>query len=213
MIILDNLVVGYYGHGVSPVINGCIKKGNITIIVGANGVGKSTFLQTLAGFLLPISGNLKFGKLGIPNIGYLPQIKKLDYHYPLTVFDVVSMGCWPKISMFSRINGFQRGVILRVLKKLKLLHLLNKYIQDLSSGQFQCMLFARILVQQASIILLDEPFQGIDTDICSVIVQAINQLCKNGCTVVIVLHNDVIFNKYVYNKLILTNSCSSWQLS
>lgn len=213
MIILDNMTVGYFGRKVSPVIHGYIKKGSMIAIVGANGSGKSTFLKTLSGSLPPISGRLDFGEFGRPSISYLPQVKRLDYCYPLTVFDVVSMGCWPKISLFAKLDYYQKIIIWSALRKVQLLSLSNQFIKNLSGGQFQRMLFARILVQQASLVLLDEPFVGIDVNICNVMINAVSELCKHGCTVVIVLHDDRLVDRYFSNVLRLTSTCSLWKFS
>lgn len=214
MIVLDNLVLGFNRYKiVSPIVSGHIKKGSMLAIVGPNGIGKSTLLKTLAGLLPPISGRLKFKiPVSASSISYLPQIKTLDYNYPLTVFEVVSMGCWPKISLFAKINCYQQMMICRVLKKVKLLNLQHRYIEDLSGGQFQCMLFARMLVQKASLILLDEPFQGIDISMRHMMLRLVSHLCNNGCTVIIVLHDDALINKYFSSVLMLTNSCSIWKV-
>lgn len=212
MMILDNLIVGHDKWRGVGAVSGYIKKGSMVAIIGPNGIGKSTLLKTLAGLLLPISGTLEFKKPGRPNISYLPQIKKLDYFFPITVFDVVSMGCWPKVSLFIKLGYHQQILIRNALKKVKLLDLRYQYIEDLSGGQFQRMLFARILVQQLPLILLDEPFQGVDMNICHIMMQSINQLCSNGCTVIMVLHDKKMVDKYFSNTLILTNTCSAWRL-
>lgn len=211
MIMLDNLIVGYCGCKISPAVSGHIKKGSMIAIVGPNGIGKSTLLKTLAGLLPPISGKLKFGILGRPNISYLPQVKKLDYNYPLTVFDVVSMGCWPKINLFKKLSYYQKILIYRALKTVHLLNVLHRYIGDLSGGQFQRMLFARILVQQSPLILLDEPLQGIDYNICNIMISAMSRLCKNGHTVITVLRDKKIIDTYFSNVLMLHSACSVWK--
>lgn len=211
MIKLDNLIVGYYGQKVSPSISGYIKRGSMIAVIGPNGVGKSSFLKTLVGFLPPSSGKLEFKKLNRPIISYLPQIKTLNVHCPLTVFDVVSMGCWPKLSLFAKLNYYQKIMICRALKAVQLLHLLRQYISNLSGGQFQRMLFARILVQQASLILLDEPFQNIDRSMCKRMIYSVYKLCNRGCTAIIVLHDDRLVNQYFSHALVLNDSCSIWK--
>ncbi|WHL25043.1 MAG: ABC transporter ATP-binding protein [Candidatus Blochmannia vicinus] len=213
MMTLYNVIAGYYGRNVSPSVSGRIKYGSMIAIVGPNGIGKSTLLKTLAGLLPPISGTLAFGKRGKPRISYLPQDKTIDYHFPLTVFDVVSMGCWPRINLLKRLNRRQKIVIWRSLEQVKLLDLLNQYIENLSGGQVQRMLFARILTQQASLILLDEPFQGVDKNTCKIMIRSVNLLCRRGCTVIAALHNDELVTEYFPNILSLTHSCSIWNPS
>ncbi|WP_159714924.1 metal ABC transporter ATP-binding protein [Blochmannia endosymbiont of Camponotus nipponensis] len=210
MMTLYNLIVGYYGRNVSPSVSGRIKHGSMIAIMGPNGIGKSTLLKTLAGLLPPIAGRLEFGKKGRPRMSYLPQDTTIDHHFPLTVFDVVSMGCWPRTNLFQKLNWHQRAVIWRSLEQVRLLDVLHQYIENLSGGQVQRMLFARILVQQASLILLDEPFQGIDINTCRIMIRAVNLLCKRGCTVIAALHNHELVTEYFPNTLSLTCSCSIW---
>lgn len=212
MIIIHNLIIGYHGKGIIPVINGKINQGSILTIIGENGIGKSTFLKTLAGLLSPTSGTIEFKQTDSPKIiGYLPQKKNMNYHFPITVFDVVSMGCWPRINFFRKINKYQKNLIWQILTELKLLNLLNNSIRNLSEGEFQRMLIARILVQQASFLLLDEPFQGIDISTRKTLMQIINKLCYNGCTIIIVLHNDQFLSQYFNCKtLLLTQTKNIW---
>lgn len=213
MMTLYNLIAGYCGRKVSPSVSGQIKCGNMIAIVGPNGIGKSTLLKTLGGLLPPVSGRLEFGEKGRPRIGYLPQNRSVDRHFPLTVFDVVSMGCWPRINFLKRLNQRQIAVIWRSLDQVKLLDVLNEYIETLSGGQVQRMLFARILVQKASLILLDEPFQGIDINTCKIMIRAVNLLCRHGCTVIAALHNNELVAEYFPNILSLTYSRSIWNIS
>lgn len=213
MITLNNLIIGYYKHKINIVLNGYIKKGSMIAVVGANGTGKSTLLKTLIGLLPPISGRIQFGKLGRPIISYLPQIKIIDSCCPLTVFDVVSMGCWPKLSLFSELRYYQKIKVCRALKTVKLLNLLRQYVGSLSGGQFQRMLFARVLVQQASLILLDEPFQGVDKSICKIMIRSIIQLCNQGCTVIVVSHDYKLVARYFSTILMLTDSYGVWKKS
>ncbi|ADV33453.1 ABC transporter (putative manganese transport system) [Candidatus Blochmanniella vafra str. BVAF] len=212
MMVIHNLIAGYFNRNVTPMINGYIKRGSILTVVGSNGVGKSTFLKTLAGLLPPNSGNLEFLKVEKPRIiGYLPQKKNIDCYFPVTVFDVVAMGCWPRINFLKRINDEQKYLIWKALKKVKLLNLMHRCVHSLSGGEFQRMLFARILVQQAQFILLDEPLQGIDQETCEIFLSSINQMSQYGCTIVIVLHDNQFASKYlVYDTLLLTQSNSIW---
>lgn len=211
MIKIHNLVTGYYGQNISPSINGNIIKGSTVAVIGSNGTGKSAFLKTLAGFLSPISGKLEFNSKNKFNISYLPQKKNINYHVPITVFDVVSMGCWPKINFFKRIDHCQKCLIWKALEKVRLINLLNRCIDSLSEGQIQRMLFARILVQQSPLILLDEPFQGVDKFTCDILMQSIYQLQKMGCTILVVLHNEAITAKYFSKILLFTKNTSIWK--
>lgn len=148
MIVMNELVAGYDRQPVTHPLSGGIERGSMTAIIGANGCGKSTLLKTLAGFIPPVSGGFRWqGKR--PVIGWLAQRHALEAQFPLTVQDVVSMGCWPRISLFT---GFRRETRLRIasaLERVGLGSMALSTIDELSGGQFQRMLFARVLVQQA----------------------------------------------------------------
>ncbi|AKC59634.1 metal ABC transporter ATP-binding protein [Blochmannia endosymbiont of Polyrhachis (Hedomyrma) turneri] len=212
MIKLNNLSIGYSGRSIKlPSITGQFKRGSMTAILGTNGIGKSTFLKTLAGFLPPAGGELKFNTCKMPRISYLPQRIRVNYRFPLSVFDVVAMGCWPVTGLLKKIDEQQNSVILESLRCVKLDRILQKDISVLSAGQFQCMLFARLLVQQSSLILLDEPFNSIDCQTCDLMLSVIDQLHYRGSTIIIVLHNSNIVTEYFSDTLLLSNSVHVWE--
>lgn len=188
MIELQELVAGYDNRPVTPVLNERISAGSMTAITGVNGCGKSTLLKTLAGFLPPVSGHLHWTS-GRPTIGWLAQRHALETHFPIAVQDVVSMGHWPRVSLF---RGFSRPLRRRVdevLDRVGLLALANSTIDELSGGQFQRMLFARVLLQQAPLVMLDEPFTGIDEKTCGVLMEVMLEMHRQGQTLLAVLHD------------------------
>lgn len=201
--------MGYLGQKIGPSITGYISKGSMIAVTGSNGIGKSTFLKILARLTIPISGKLEF-KQNKFSVSYLPQIKNIDYSFPVTVFDVVSMGCWPRIGFLSKLNIYQQNLIWKALEQVKLLDLLNRDINTLSGGQFQRVLFARILVQKSSLILLDEPFQGIDAFACKMLMRSIIRLNQYGSTIIVVVHNDKFIVKYFSKILLLHRYSSIW---
>ncbi len=137
-----------------------IRAGACIAIVGANGSGKTTFLKLIAGLLKPDKGHTHIDK-GLIS-GYLTQLQHYDRIYPLTVFDVASMGHpLPKL-LWKSYTAEQNNLTLEALKTVNLLHKKNDHIASLSGGEFQRMLFARTLVENADIILLDEPFISVD---------------------------------------------------
>ncbi len=121
-------------------------------------------------------------------VGWLAQRHALEAQFPLTVQDVVSMGCWPAISLFA---GFRRDARMRIagaLERVGLESMAFSTIDELSGGQFQRMLFARVLVQQAPLVMLDEPFTGVDEATCNVLMDLMlemymqGRLCWRYCT-------------------------------
>lgn len=188
MIVLDNLCIGYDGEAIAPPVDGRITRGNLMAIVGANGCGKSTLLKTLAGFIPPVSGRVHW-QTRRPVIGWLAQRQELDQQFPLTVQDVVSQGAWPRLSLLYGIGPVMRRRIATALDRVGLWSLAKAPINTLSGGQFQRMLFARILVQQAPLVMLDEPFTGVDETTTEMLMSLILDMQRHGQTVLAVLHD------------------------
>ncbi len=210
MISLKNLVTGYFNAAVSCPISCDFEKGSMTALIGVNGCGKSTLLKTLAGLLKPMSGNIQYAHNQRPQIAYLPQQSDLDREFPLTVYDVVSMGCWPKRHLWQSINAQDRLNIADAIERVKLSDLINISISELSGGQFQRMLFARLLVQQAPILMLDEPFTGIDAETSELLIRLIQQLNKEGYTIIVVLHDNQMVQRFFPVSLLLAQDKNYW---
>ncbi|AFP85174.1 metal ABC transporter ATP-binding protein [secondary endosymbiont of Ctenarytaina eucalypti] len=210
MIILHNLIMGYQGQGIGVPLDGRFASGSMTAIVGLNGSGKSTLLKTLAGLLSPIRGSLSFCNPGRPRIGYLPQQVDIDRQFPIKVYDVVAMGCWPIRGLLRRINLKQQVAIRQALTRVGLETLSYRAISTLSSGQFQRMLFARLLVQEAPLILLDEPFSGIDMPTFGLLMTVIAQLNRQGRTIIVVVHDNQLVARYFPQTLWLTPQSATW---
>lgn len=189
MIELEQLVTGYGGAAITPPLSGMICPGSLTAIVGLNGCGKSTLLKTLAGFLPPVSGRLRWqGKR--PVIGWLAQRHALESQFPLNVQDVVSQGAWPGVSLLRGLSGDTRRRIGAVLERVGLASLAKTPIEALSGGQFQRMLFARVMVQRAPLVMLDEPFTGIDEATSRELMELILDMHRQGQTILAVLHDN-----------------------
>ncbi|WP_413774301.1 MULTISPECIES: metal ABC transporter ATP-binding protein [unclassified Klebsiella] len=209
MIELDNLVVGYEGRAITPALSGMIHKGSMTAIVGLNGCGKSTLLKTLAGFIPPVSGVMRWTP-SRPTIGWLAQRHALESQFPLTVIDVVSQGTWPRISLLRGIGRDVRRRIQAALARVGLAAMATAPIESLSGGQFQRMLFARVLVQRAPLVMLDEPFTGIDEATTFDLMGVIEEMHQQGQTVLAVLHDNQRVADYFPQTLLLAENNACW---
>lgn len=209
MIELDNLVAGYERLAITPALCGTIEQGSLTAIVGVNGCGKSTLLKTLAGFIPPVSGKLHW-RTGRPVIGWLAQRHALESQFPLTVQDVVSQGAWPQLSLLRGVNAGWRRRICAALERVGLSALSTSPIEALSGGQFQRMLFARVLVQQAPLVMLDEPFTGIDEATSQVLMEVILDMHRAGQTVLAVLHDNQRVAQHFPETLLLESRHAQW---
>lgn len=209
MIELDHLVAGYDRLAITPALCGTLARGSMTAIVGANGCGKSTLLKTLAGFLPPVSGVLRW-QGARPTIGWLAQRHALEAQFPLTVQEVVSMGCWPRISLFAGLNRDARKRVAQGLERVGLAEMAGETIDTLSGGQFQRMLFARIWVQNAPLVMLDEPFTGIDEATSHLLMEQMVDMQRAGQTLLAVLHDSARVTRYFPQTLRLDEKRAQW---
>lgn len=188
MIVLEKLVVGYQLQGVSPALTGTFARGSMTALVGANGCGKSTLLKTLCGMLPPVSGRVSLPEQR-PTIAWLPQHAEIERSFPLTVFDLVAMGLWRQCGWFGGLSRLQRQRVLEALERVRMRPFASASPGTLSGGQLQRVLFARLLLQDAELLLLDEPFSGIDSTTTALLLELLADHHRDGGTQIVVLHD------------------------
>lgn len=209
MIGLEKLVIGYRGQALGQPLSGQFARGSLTAIMGVNGAGKSTLLKTIAGLLPAVSGTLH-RTAEAKQIAWLPQQSDIDHHFPLRVIDVAAMGSWPATGLFSGLNRRMRNRIAAALAQVGLTDLANRAIGELSGGQFQRMLFARMLVQDAEVMLLDEPFTGIDSQTSALLLNVIDELHAQGKTIITVLHSQSMVESHFPELLYLHDGHYHW---
>lgn len=211
MITLKELAFGYRGQPPLATISGCFHQGSLTAIIGANGCGKSTLLKTLAGLLPPLSGTFSLGEGSKENaIGYLPQLSEFDRQFPINVRDLVLMGSLPDCGLLRSINANWHHKAIAALDAVSMADFADRHIGVLSGGQLQRVLFARLLLTQAPIILLDEPFTGIDSQTTLALLQIIEQLHDEGRTILAVLHDLELVEQHFPMILHLTPDGHRW---
>ncbi|KHN49749.1 metal ABC transporter ATP-binding protein [Pectobacterium fontis] len=207
MITLQELAVGYRRQPALATLNGCFHQGSLTAIIGANGSGKSTLLKTLAGLLPPLSGTFSLGNSAI---GYLPQLSEFDRQFPISVRDLVLMGSLPQRGLFRSINANWHHRAIDALDAVSMADCADRHIGILSGGQLQRVLFARLLLTQAPIILLDEPFTGVDSHTTEALLQIIKQLHTEGRTILAVLHDRELVRQHFPTVLQLASDGHRW---
>lgn len=209
MIKFSDLCVGYQGQTVTPVINGQLAAGSMTALVGANGSGKSTLLKTIAGLLPPIAGHCD---LFLPRkeLGWLPQRTELETRFPLTVFELVSIGCWPRCGWFGGITRALRKEIWQALEAVHMTEHADAQPATLSGGQLQRVLFARLMLQRSRLWLLDEPFNGIDSQTVTLLMSILQQQQHAGTTLLVVLHDRPLVARY-FNDVLSMDDASHRQ--
>ena len=170
-----------------------VERGRRVALVGANGAGKSTLLKLVAGLLRPTTGSARvFGnRVGACHhrTAYLPQRSDLDWAFPLSVHDLVMTGRYMHLGWFKRPGRADRDIVNRTLDHLGLAALSRRQIGELSGGQQQRTLLARTLVQQADLLLLDEPWNAVDAETGRIIERVIEELAHAGRTVVAATHD------------------------
>lgn len=207
---LDDLTVTYERRPAVHHISGCFDAGSLTAIVGPNGAGKSTLIKTIAGTLKPAAGRVDRGNLALRNLGYLPQAAEIDRSFPLNVVDTVLMGAWRSIGAFRGVSREQARQAQEALIAVGLEGFEDRSVGSLSSGQFQRVLFARLLMQNASVILLDEPFTAIDARTTQDLLKLIRDWHGQGRTVIAVLHDIEQVRKHFPTTLLMAREAIAW---
>ena len=205
-----DVTLGYDRHPAVHHITGHVEAGALLALVGPNGAGKSTLLKGIIGELRPLSGSLKINGAAKSGIAYLPQQIEIDRLFPITVFDCVSMGLWRKIGAWGGVDNACRHEVVRALAAVGLQDLSDRLVGALSGGQFQRVLFARLLLQDAGIILLDEPFRAVDTKTVADLIALIERWHKEGRTVLAALHDMEQVRAHFPETLLLAREVVAW---
>ncbi|HOL65163.1 MAG TPA: ABC transporter ATP-binding protein [Accumulibacter sp.] len=185
----ENLTLGYNRHPAVHHLRGQLTRGSLLAIVGPNGAGKSTLLKAIAGILRPLQGHIDYHGLHHRQIAYLTQEPTLDLSFPITVHDFVAMGLWRTIGGFAGLNIALRRRIDETIAAVGLTGLKTRPIGAVSGGQLQRALFARVMLQDASLVLLDEPYRAIDAASMRDLSALVQQWHAEGRTVIAVLHD------------------------
>jgi zinc/manganese transport system ATP-binding protein len=217
VIALDNLTVSYRQHPALHHISGQFARGSLTAVVGPNGSGKSTLLKSIAG-LLPVNGGGGAGgsapaltvRTPRQQMAYLPQLSELDRSCPLDVQDCVLLGLWGSLGAFCRVTQAMLERAHAALRTVGLQGFERRPVGTLSSGQLQRALFARLLVQDAQLILLDEPFNAVDTKTTAALLALVQQWHRQGRTVIAALHDDAQVRAVFPQTLLLARELVGW---
>lgn len=203
-----DLTLGYNSHPAVHHLNGAIKTGSLTAVVGANGSGKSTLMKGIVGVLKPMAGacTVATGK----RVAYLPQQSELDRSFPARVVDLVSLGLWPRRGLLGRYSREDRVSVSKALMAVGLEGFEKRAIDTLSGGQLQRALFARVLVQDADLILLDEPFNAVDAKTVGDLIKLIKRWHGENRTVMVVAHDLDLVRTHFPDTLLLARQPVAW---
>jgi ABC-type Mn2+/Zn2+ transport system ATPase subunit len=197
------------GHRALDDVSFSIKSGDRVAIVGPNGAGKSTLFKVIVGLMPHLTGDVQVHGHShhagdCPSIGYVPQRETVDWNFPVTVMDVALMGRVKEIGWLRRPGKTDRAAAHEALEQVGLTDLANRHIRALSGGQQQRVFIARALTQRADVLLLDEPFSGVDVEAQRAIFSILDGLQARGVTVLLSTH-DLEMASTRFDQLLLLN--------
>ncbi|WP_110649243.1 metal ABC transporter ATP-binding protein [Salinicola peritrichatus] len=206
---LESLTLAQGNRLVLENIDGQFETGSITALVGPNGAGKSTLVQGIMGVLRPIRGRVR---CEVPNArrAWLPQQLALDLTFPMSVEELVMTGCWPTHGSFKRYGPaeYRRGQA--VMQRLGLQAFEHRPLGELSGGQRQRALLGRTLMQEAQLLLLDEPFANVDAATVEILIDALRDMAADGVSIIIVLHDHDQLRRLADRVLLLDRGHGTW---
>ena len=188
-VVLRDVSLAYDGCPVVRHLDGALAGGSLTAIVGPNGAGKSTLLKGIVGLLRPADGRIERSPPGRGAIAYLPQHAEIERRFPISVIDTVALGHWRQIGWTRAVTRQLRDRAQRALAAVGMEGFEQRPVETLSAGQFQRVLFARLIVQDAELILLDEPLSAVDWRTAEDLLRLMVDWHRDGRAVAAVLHD------------------------
>ncbi len=207
---LHDVTIAYDRHPAVHHVTGSFERGKLTAIVGPNGAGKSTILKALLGELPLAEGSIDRGRMAKGDFGYLPQAADIDRRFPLSVADMVMLGAWRQTGAFQGATRSTAAKAREALAAVGLDGFERRHIATLSAGQFQRALFARLLLQDAETIVLDEPFTAIDGRTTAHLLEIVRRWGSEGRTVIAVLHDLDQVRSHFPQTLLLAREKVAW---
>jgi zinc/manganese transport system ATP-binding protein len=205
-----NLTLGYDRHPAVHHLDGTVAAGALMAVVGPNGAGKSTLFKGIAGVLRPLSGAIERGGLHAQDIAYLPQAAEIDRSFPINVYDMVAMGLWRRTGLFGGVGRVARDQVEHAIAAVGLTGFEDRAIATLSGGQTQRMLFARLLLQDARVIVLDEPFNAVDAKTSADLFDLVKRWHGEQRTVLTAMHDIDFVRTNFPETLLLAREPVAW---
>jgi len=192
---IENVTVAYHGNVALHSASLQLKSGTICGLVGMNGAGKSTLFKAVMGFVRPSSGRILINGLPIrlvqksSLVAYVPQSEEVDWNFPVSVHDVVMMGRYGYMNLLRIPRSLDKQIVRESLERVGMWEMRDRQIGELSGGQKKRTFFARTLAQQGKVLLLDEPFAGVDIKTEKMMIDLLIELRQAGHTILISTHD------------------------
>jgi zinc/manganese transport system ATP-binding protein len=209
-IVLDRVALAHGPIAAARDISGVLAPGSLTAVIGPNGAGKSTLLRAIAGLHPLAGGTIDRGGMARADIALLPQGSRLDRSFPISCRDVVALGAVGRVGAFRSLADDGARAADRALARVGLAEQADRPIGALSAGQFQRVLFARLIVQDAPVLLLDEPFAAVDASTQDDLLAIVRGWHKEGRTVAAVLHDLDLAHDAFPRTLLLDGRVVAW---
>ncbi|MFC4597052.1 metal ABC transporter ATP-binding protein [Cohnella hongkongensis] len=207
-LIVSNMTVAYQKKPVVRNVSFEATEGELIGIIGPNGAGKSTLIKAILGLQPTLGGEtLVYGKAYKAQrklVGYVPQRESVDWDFPTNALDVVMMGTYGRLGLFRRPGAKEKAIAAEALAKVGMSDFAGRQISQLSGGQQQRVFLARALAQDATLYFMDEPFAGVDAATEKAIIQLLNELKRQGKTVLVV-HHDLATVEQYFDSVMLLN--------
>ncbi|MEM9046607.1 MAG: metal ABC transporter ATP-binding protein [Pseudomonadota bacterium] len=184
-----NLSLGYPDLTLFSGLSFDLEAGSTLAVIGANGSGKTTFVKMLLGLIMPLSGQISWPEGQPREIGYLAQMTEFDRRFPIRVRDLAAMGAWGGFGLWQGLSRAKRDRVAAALEAAGVLDIADRSLHTLSGGQLQRALFARVILQDAPLILLDEPFAAVDQSTEAHLLTIISKWRTEGRAIVLVVHD------------------------
>ncbi|MBO7582287.1 MAG: metal ABC transporter ATP-binding protein [Treponema sp.] len=193
----ENLTLGYNSNTVLENVSFSVEKGDYLCIIGENGSGKTTLMKTILRLQKPLEGQISTGDGVLPDeIGYLPQQTQVQRDFPASVWEIVLSGCQSRCGKRPFYNKEEKKLAVEAMKRMEIENLSKRCYRELSGGQQQRVLLARALCAAQKMLLLDEPVSGLDPSVTQEMYELIEQLHKDGITIMMITHDVDAAKKY-----------------
>lgn len=207
---LDQLYLGWRDRLAVRDVSGTFQKGSMTALVGPNGAGKSTLIKGIMGQISPVRGHIRLGVDAREHIACMPQADTLDRRFPITVYDLVALGAWSRVGAWRGFNRDDHARVMDALQQVGLADFASRIIGTLSGGQLQRALFARLLLHDAQVLLLDEPFASVDRATTDDLLGLLADWHGQGRTIIVVLHDMDVVRTYFPDSVLLAGQLVGW---
>lgn len=210
LIELDQLSLGWRGRIAVRDVSGAFTAGSLTAVVGPNGAGKSTLIKGIMGLVAPLRGQVRLADGLRGDMACLPQAGELDRGFPVSVYDLIALGGWRRSGAWRGLTQDDHARIEQALEQVGLSEFRKRIIGTLSGGQLQRALFARLMLHDARVLLLDEPFAAVDQHTTEALMALLCQWHAQGKTIIVVLHDLELARKYFPRTLLLARQVVGW---